>query len=58
LLHLVRLPKSVSPVELVEMTCKFFEDSVDRASTCSDFGLELEELSIDRASIEDLVRCN
>jgi hypothetical protein len=58
LLHLVRLPKSVSPVELVEMTCKFFEDSVDRASTYSDFGLELEELSIDRASIEDLVRCN
>jgi hypothetical protein len=54
LLYLVRLPKNVNPVELVRLTLSFFDD-VNTKVSLMDFGGKLEDLSIDRSHIEDLV---
>ena len=54
LLYLVRLPKNVNPVELVRLTLSFFDD-VDTKVSFDDFGAKLEDLSIDRSHIEELV---
>ena len=54
LLYLVRLPKNVNPVELVRLTLSFFDDVYTRG-TLDNFGAKLENLSVDRSHIEELV---
>ena len=54
LLYLVRLPKNVNPVELVRLTLSFFDDVYTRGML-DNFGAKLENLSVDRSHIEELV---
>ena len=55
LLSLVKLPKLINPVELVRLTIAFFDEIVWRSNDYEDFAAQLEELSLNRAHIEDLV---
>ena len=58
LLSLVRLPKLVNPVELVRLTTTFFDEIIWRANDFEEFPAQLEELSLNRAHIEELVGSN
>lgn len=58
LLSLVKLPKFINPVELARLTMAFFDEIIWRANDFEEYSAQLEELSLNRAHIEELVSLN